>query len=238
MKKKSWGFVVCSILLITHCGCGSSTGSGTTSGTSGVSLTTSDFPDDGVCSGSINVTTDSFKAAMAALTSFIFLHETYSSDADIPFICGLQGTWNPGTAGAFAAQGTVPLSDTTTSAIQTQNLMICNTGFDFTQLDYGFNDAGTYRGEFTFTDGTTTHRARMRYTVTGTNAGRTLASLGLTLADISLTDGNDNALTNISNVRDLFAAGPTSMTIKVKSGGANGTTHITATGGVICAKVQ
>ncbi|OGQ04706.1 MAG: hypothetical protein A3F82_08400 [Deltaproteobacteria bacterium RIFCSPLOWO2_12_FULL_44_12] len=239
MKAKI-GLVVFAMLWLTHCGgltgTGSSSNAGTEIGSSGVSLTSNDFSTVGVCSGSLDVTTTTIKNALAAATSFTFMEKTFTSDADNPFICGKQGTWDPSTAGAFATtNATVLFADLLTNIIQGTRgtIMMCNTGFDFTEVDYGFHDADTFRGELTFTDGTTTYRVRLRFTVTGTDAGKTLASLGLTLADISLTDGNDAALTTAQDILNLFAANPSSITIKVKAGG---TTRITGTGGIICAK--
>ncbi|MBI5299261.1 MAG: hypothetical protein HY877_03065 [Deltaproteobacteria bacterium] len=248
MKGKKIPVVLVSLLsgafvtvLFNHCGSAGDPTAGTTTGTSatstsGVALTSLDFPTVGVCNNSVDVTTTTFKNALSVATSFIFMEKTFTSDADNPFICGKQGTWDPSDANAFSTtNSTVLFADTTMSIIQNTRgtVMMCNSGFTFTNLAYGFHDAGTYRAELTFTDGTTTRRVRLRFTVSGTDAGKTLSSLGLTLADISLVDGNNNALTTAQAILNLLAANPASITIKANAGGS---TRITATGGIICGK--
>ncbi|MFQ5561340.1 MAG: hypothetical protein ACE5FU_12270 [Nitrospinota bacterium] len=218
-------------LFLTNCSSSDDSNTTTT-----ITLTSNDFPSTGVCSGGMDVTTTAFTAAVAGATSFTFMHKPFSSDADIPFICGKEGVWDASDATAFGDSNTsILFSDTIASLITGTrgSVMICNTGFDFTQLDYGFHDATTFRGEITFTDGTKTHRARFRFTVSGADAGKTLASLGLALTDLVVTDGSDNVLSNGTAIFNLLSASPTNVTLKVKSGG---TTHITATGGIICAK--
>lgn len=232
---------VFTMFLLNYCGTAgdpstsTSTGTSATS-TSGVALTSLDFPTVGVCNNSVDVTTTAFKNALSAATSFIFMEKTFTSDADNPFICGKQGTWDPNDANAFSTtNSTVLFADTMTSLIQNTRgtVMMCNSGFNFTNVAYGFHDAGTYRAELTFTDGTTTRRVRLRFTVSGTDAGKTLSSLGLTLADISVVDGNNNALTTAQAILNLLSANPSSITIKANGGGS---TRITATGGIICGK--
>lgn len=209
---------------------GESTGSG--------GLTADDFPNVGVCADkNIETSSDAFKSALAAATSFTFMHKSYTSDADIPFICGKEGTWDPGVDGAFATTNDLDLTDSTSDILGGMfgHVFICNTGFNFTTLGWGFHDAGTYRGEIQFVANSKTYRVRTRFTVSGNDAGKTLASLGLAQTDISMKDGSGNLLATASNVRNLFAANPTNITVNATS--ASGT-HLTATGGFICATEQ
>jgi hypothetical protein len=202
-------------------------------------LTTEDFPTVGVCStGTVDVTSDDFKNALAAATSFTFLHKPYATDADIPFICGKEGTWDPSEADAFDGENTLNMTDTIANlaAGAFGNVFICYDGFGFAGgSPDGFNDAGTYRGELKFTANSTTYRARFRFTVAGTGAGQTFPALGITSADVGMTDSTGSALTILGDVRDLFAASPTNITTNAVT---NSTTQVTTTGGFICAGTE
>ncbi|MFH1829644.1 MAG: hypothetical protein ABH871_02550 [Pseudomonadota bacterium] len=215
-------------------------GGGTTGQNGGQpGLTAEDFPNVGVCStGTVDVTSDTFKNALATATSFTFIHKPYATDADIPFICGKEGTWDPSEADAFDTTNTLnmtdALSDVATGAFG--NVFICYDGFSFAGgSPDGFNDAGTYRGELRFTAGGTTYRARFRFTVAGNDAGKTFTALGITSDNVGVTDGTGTALATVSDVRDLFAASPTNITTNAVT---NSTTHITTTGGFICAGTE
>ncbi|MFH1654299.1 MAG: hypothetical protein ABIE74_09655 [Pseudomonadota bacterium] len=201
-------------------------------------LTADDYPNVGVCvstSKSVDVTSAEFKAAIAAATSFTFMHKPYGSDADIPFICGKQGTWNPSDTNAFAATNLINSTDSVAGIFTGDNVFICNSGFTFASNNKGFHDATTFRGEIRFTVGSTTYRARMRFTVTGTNAGKTLASLSLTDADVTMTNVIGTALSTVADVRNLWATNPSGFTINAVG---NSTTQITTSGGFICAQTE
>ncbi len=226
-------FVVGLSVAFVYCGGGGGGGGG-----GGVVLTAEDFPNVGVCStGTVDVTSTTMKDAIAAATQFIFMHKPYASDADIPSICGKQGSWDPAEADAFDATTTINATDLLADVLggALGQVFICNVGFNFIDMNYGLHGATTFRGELTFQSGGTTYRVRVRFTVSGANADATLASLGLTPADITLTDGSGNALTTVADLVALLAADPTDITVNVV---ANGTTQITATGGVICAGTQ
>lgn len=221
---------------LAFAGCGGSGGGG--GGGGGVVLTAEDFPSVGVCNtGTVDVTSTTMKDAIDGATQFVFLHKPYSSDADIPFICGKQGSWDPAEADAFDATTTLNATDLLSDILGGAfgQVFICNNGFTFAAFNQGFHGATTFRGELTFASGGTTYRVRVRFTVSGTNADATLASLGLTPANITLTDGSGNALTTVADLVALLVANPTDITVNVV---ANGTTQITATGGVICAGTQ
>ena len=201
-------------------------------------LTAEDFPDVGVCkTGTIDVTSSAFKAAIAGATSFTFMHKPWVSDADNPFICGRQGVWDPNDPQAFDKTNTLNMTDTLSNIFTGVfgYVFICNTGFAFASSNYGFHDATTYRGELKFTSGSNTYRGRVRFTVTGTDAGKTLAGLGLLLTDVTLTDASDTALTTVGDVQNLLSASPVFITVNAV---AKGATHITATGGFICAGTE
>ena len=230
--------VLLSVLSISvaFAGCGGSSGGG--GGGGGVVLTAEDFPSVGVCdTGTVDVTGQTMKDAIAAATQFVFMHKPYSSDADIPFICGRQGSWDPAEADAFDATTTLNATDLLSDILggALGQIFICNDGFTFVQGNQGFHSATTFRGELTFQSGGTTYRVRVRFTVTGANADATLASLGLTPADVTLTDGSGNALTTVADLVALLVTDPTNITVGVVAGG---TTQITASGGVICAGTQ
>ena len=196
-------------------------------------LTVYDFPDVGVCNaGTVDVTGDTFKTALAGATSFTLMHKTYAP-GEVPFICGKQGVWDPGDPDAFGTTVEIFMTETIASVF-TGNVFICNDGFTFTQGNYGFHDATTFRGEIQFTADGTLYRGRLRFTVTGDDAGKTIASLGISETDVLLTDGSGNTLSTGADVRDLLAASPTDITVHAVS---DSTTHITTTGGFICAGV-
>ncbi len=223
---------------MSYCG-GSDSSGGGGGGGGGVVLTAEDFPTVGVCATNlVDVTGATFKAALAAATSFTFLHKPYTTDADIPFICGTQGTWDPSDAAAFDVTKDLAMADAMADLLAGMfgHVFICNTGFGFTAgASEGFHDATAYRGELTFAANGITYRARVRFTVTGTDAGKTLASLGLTTAGVTLTDGSGTPIATVGAMRDLLAANPTAITVNAVAGG---TTRITATGGFICADTQ
>ncbi len=223
---------------LVACGGSSSTGGGGTGAGTGdnPTLSESDFPGVGVCAtGSTDVTDATFKAALAAFTEFTFVHLPYTADGDIPFICGKEGPWDPSDPDAFSAfNPDIPTTTAMTDLIQGSlgNVLICNTGFTFADPNSaGFHDATTWRGEVFFETGGQIYRARLRFTVSGTDAGKTLADVGTTAADLTLQDASGNDLTTIADVLALFAADPGSVTVNLVS---NGTTHITAVGRIIC----
>lgn len=227
-------FLFMMIFAVSLSGCG-----GSDSGGGGTTLTAEDYPNVGICStGTIDVTGADIKAALGAATTFIFMHKQWTSDADNPFICGKQGVWDPGVTGAFEDDSqdintTALLSDILGGVLG--NVFMCNDGFSFNTFNFGFHGSTTFRGELRFTANGTTYRVRLRFSVTGPDADATLASLGLAPANISLTDEDGNALTTVADIIDLFVANPTNITVNVVS---NSTTHITASGGLICAGTQ
>lgn len=228
--------VLAVVAIVNSCGSSSSSGGG--GGGGGVTLTAEDFPSVGVCStGTVDVTGETLKTAVAAATTFTFLHKPYASDADIPFICGKQGSWDPAETDAFDATTVLGSTDLISDILggALGSVFICNDGFTFAQGNQGLHGATNFRGELTFDSGGTTYRVRLRFAVTGTDADATLASLGLATTDITLTDGSGNTLTTVADVIALLASDATSITVNVV---ANGTTLITATGGVICAGTQ
>jgi hypothetical protein len=225
---------------VTFAGCGgSSSGGGGGGGGGGVVLTADDFPNVGVCAtANVDLTAQTFKDAIAAATGVALFHKPYSTDAVIPFICGKQGVWDPSEADAFDTVSSIDITDLIVDILggALGQVFICNDGFTFAGTNFGFHSATTFRGELFFqTNDPSSFRVRVRFTVTGADADATLASLNLTTADITLTDGSGNVLTSVADVLTLFAADPTNVTVNVVS---NGTTHITATGGVICAETQ
>ena len=246
MKKSLSRKIICTasiLFLLTCAACGSSDSSGGGGGGSDTAgkgdsalLSTNDYPNVGVCDmGSTDVTEAGFLTALGNMTQFTFIHFPYSSDADLPFICGREGIWDPGNAEAFSkANSNIPATTPITQVLQgfLGNVLICNSGFAFSDPSSGgFHDANTYRGELTWTDAGTTYRLRVRFTVSGDNAGKTLASLGITPSDLKFQDSAGNELATIGDVLQLFVKNAGSVTVKVVSGT---TTHITALGRVIC----
>lgn len=207
--------------------------------TGGVVLTEKDFPNVGVCAtGTVDVTGNELKNALAAATAFTFWYQDYAIGANVPFICGKQDVWDPSDPNAFSASTTLNMTNTISDILTGTygSVFICNTGFSFTPTpNWGFHDATTFRGEITFTAAATTYRGRLRFTVTGNDAGKVLADLGLAPIDVDLFDSNNNQLTTAGDVRDLFVVNPTNITIKAKT---NSTERITATGGFICAGTE
>jgi hypothetical protein len=225
--------------LIVSCG-GSSSGGSTAGEGDSATLSATDFPNNGVCiNGSKVVTSQELIDMLGSATQVEVLLKPYTSDADIPFICGLNAVWDPSDANAFARSTifatTIPVSDIL--GVQLGAIYMCNTGFGFTPgsaATAGLHEAETYRGELILTDAQANQiRIRIRFTVSGPDAGATLASLGLSAVDFALTDATGTLLNTAADVLALFAANPGSVTVNLVSGGG-ATTHITALGRIIC----
>lgn len=239
--------LLCTIALIAiasliACG-GSSGGSGGGSNPGegdSATLSTTDFPNAGVCAtGSTDVTAQGLLDMLAAATQFEFLQKPYGGDdADISFICGLNAVWDPNDANAFVKSS---IYATTTLiadflSVTFAPIYICNTGFGFqagATATAGLHEAETYRTELILSDGASSVRIRIRFTASGTDVGKTLASLGLSGADFSLTAADGTVLTTVADVLALFAASPGSITLNLVSG-TPATTHLTALGRIIC----
>jgi hypothetical protein len=129
-----------------------------------------------------------FRAALLAGT---IVHMDVPYDAGDANIfrkkCGLQGYWDPAAAVNEVAPITTPV--TIATLFDLENTGICATGFTSSSFGTGegFPVAGTYRKEFKVSHMTSTWHVRVRISVSGTNAGHTFASEGITVPD-DLTD--------------------------------------------------
>lgn len=249
MKRKLTTFAICllcSLAMIGIASCGGSSGGG--GGGEGTgdnpNLSATDFPNAGICAtGSTDVTAQALLDMLGNATEVNFLHKPYDSDdANIPFLCGLNAVWDPNDANAFT-DDTTSFPTTRTMADLIGNLsegaiFLCNTGFGFqpgATATAGLHAAETYRAEVILTDALNNRiRIRVRFTVSGPDADKTLKELGnLTSTDFGLTDSSGTALATVADVLALFAADPGSVTVNLVSGGGT-TVHITALGRIIC----
>lgn len=218
------------------CGSSSSTNGGGGSAGTGDSadLSTADFPEVGICdTGSTDVTESTFLDALGNMVQFTFMHLPYGGNASIPFLCGKEGVWDPTDPNAFSEPKTISATESIADLINGNfgSVLICNAGFNFADFNFGLHDASTFRGELKWIDGGTTYRIRVRFTISGDDAGKTLADLGISASDLKLQDADGNDLDTIADVLQLFVDNPGSVTVKVVS---DSTVHITALGRVIC----
>lgn len=240
MKHTTRKWLVSFVAIITAVAFAGACGSSTTSsqaGTGDSAIASDDFPTVGICAtGSQDTASQTLIDALTAMASFTLLHLPYSSDSDIPFICGKQGNWDPSTTNALTPSGSGAITVATTIAAifggGFGSVFICNDGFGFTSgTTEGLHSANTWRGELTLTDGANNYQIRLRFTVSGNDTDKTLAQLGITAADLMLQDENGNVLTAVGDVLALLAANPSSVTINLVSGT---TTHLTALGRTVC----
>jgi hypothetical protein len=245
-RRTTFFCILCSLAIIGVAACGGSNGGGGSNPGEGDSatLSTTDFPTTGICAtGSTDVTVQALLDMLGNATQVEFQHKPYNNDdANIPFICGLNAVWDPSDGNAFGASTifatTTPVTDIT-GQLLFGAIYLCNTGFGFqpgAAATAGLHEAETYRAELILTDAQANQiRIRIRFTVSGPDAGATLASLGLSSTDFTLQDSNGNNLAAVSDVLALFAADAGSVTVNLVS---NSTTHITALGRVVCWEQQ
>jgi hypothetical protein len=127
---------------------------------------------------------DMLKTALLAGT-VVHLDVPYDAgDADIfRKKCGLQGYWDPAAAVNEVAPLVTPVTIGTLFTLE--NTGICASGFTSTSFGTGegFPVAGTYRKEFKVAHLGMTWHVRVRILVSGSSAGNTFASEGITVPD-------------------------------------------------------
>ena len=177
-----WTVVVLAAVL---CGC-SDSGDSSGGGPGGLALSSSDRPAVAPCPSQAilgdPVEFEQFRAALLGGT-IVHLDVPYNaSDSNIfRKKCGLQGYWNPAAAVNEVAPFTTPV--TIATLFQLENTGICAAGFTSSSFGTGegFPVAGTYRKEFKVSHLASTWHVRVRISVSGTNAGHTFASEGITV---------------------------------------------------------
>ncbi|MHC4550468.1 MAG: hypothetical protein ACYTEZ_17010 [Planctomycetota bacterium] len=176
--------VLCAGLLV---GCdGNGGGTGGTGGTGTLALTAADAPAVTPCPAQTILTDAAELTALKdALQSGTFVH------LDVPFSvadpdifkkkCGLEPLWDPAAAIDEVPPLTTPV--TISSLLQFGNAGICAAGFDSGSFGTGegFPVAGTYRKEFKVAHLGMTWHVRARIKVSGTSAGNTFASEGISV---------------------------------------------------------
>ena len=175
------------VLALALCGCSDSDDGGG-GGAGGLTLTSADLAAVSPCpSQAILMDTPEMDMLKAALLSGTIVHMDVPYDAGDANIfrkkCGLQGYWDPAAAVNEVAPLTTPV--TIASLFDLENTGICATGFTSTSFGTGegFPAAGTYRKEFKVSHLASTWHVRVRIAVSGTNAGHTFASEGITVPD-------------------------------------------------------
>jgi len=212
------------------------------------SLTSADFPAVSPCPNQ-DILTDAaqFAAFRTALLNGTFLYLDVPFDAGDADIfrkkCGLNTFWNPVDNVDEIAPAATPV--TISDLFVTGNAGICAAGFNNSSFGTGegFPVAGTYRKEFKVTDMGVTYLVRTRVSVTGSAAGDTFMSRGITVpGDLEMTlsyrvDGvpalHDDVLVAITNALQS----PDAMTILDVLDMAGGTTILTALIEVICVEI-
>lgn len=115
--------------------------------------------------------------------TFVYLDVPFDGgDPDILLKkCGFEGFWNPADNIDPVAPMDVfiPLPVTIQSLFQTGNAGICTTNFVNFGLDEGFPRAGVYRKEVKVSHAGSTWHTRLRFTISGTAAGNSFASEGI-----------------------------------------------------------
>lgn len=158
-------------------------------------LTAADMPNVSPCPNQ-TILTDAaqFATFQTALLSGTFLYlDVPFNAADLDIFskkCGLGSFWDPADNIDEVAPVNVPV--TVADLFQFGNAGICAAGFDNGSFGTGegLPVAGTYRKEFKVAHLGTTYLVRTRVTVTGSSAGDTWTSLGVTVpADLENTLG-------------------------------------------------
>ncbi|MCG7905570.1 MAG: hypothetical protein JAY95_03475, partial [Candidatus Thiodiazotropha taylori] len=201
-----------------------------------------------------DILTDS--TAIAALRSalssgtLLYLDVPFNgSDSDIyRKKCGLEGFWNPADNSAEISLSSIGLdpanAPNVTDLVLFGNAGICADGFNNSSFGVGegFPVAGTYRKEIKASHQGTTYHLRFRAVVSGTSAGNTFSSEGITPSTGLSTlvyhvngvetdhDGVFAALVNAMSASSSAAPG---ATIEVRKS-AGGAVIFTAAVEVIC----
>ncbi len=190
-------FALATLFLLTACGgsdsdsdndsgSSSSSSSGSSGGSGTLTLLASDKPNVSPCpSNAILTDANELAALKNALKTGTLRH------LDLPFSasdpdnlvkkCGLDGFWDPAAhTDEVEPSGAVTLS----LLVGTHNAGICSAGFanpaGFND-DIGFPQTGTYHSEFKVVDSGMTWHGRIRYTASGTSAGKTFISEGISV---------------------------------------------------------
>lgn len=162
--------------------------SSTSSGSSGLTLTSADEPGIGPCPNQTQLTdTTKFAALKTALTNnsntIYYLDVPFDgTDPDIyKKKCGLEGYWNPADNTDEITAAAVGLNQSTLNLYDllfTGHAGICASGFNNGSFNSGegFPVAGTYRKELKVASGANTYHIRFRVAASGSSAGNTFAS--------------------------------------------------------------
>lgn len=242
MKKYFLSSILVFLLLIGIYQCGSSS---TNSGSTQPAIDSADFDTVSPCSDRDTLPNDAdFFTAITNATAFRFFHLTFTSDGDLPAICGLDPEWNPTTVNSNRTNESVAFSNIATyfdltSRSVSNGAEICRTGFGFsTDTALGFPVAGEYHFDSCIDSGSDSYSVRVRLTISGTDADKTLTAAGVSsLDDLRFCDSNGNEITSASDLQTLITSSDGSGTMTVGSNSC-ATTHITVLIEIICVKKQ
>lgn len=213
------------------------------------SLTSDDFPGVTPCSDRDTLPDDAdFLDVITDALLALHLHFAFSSNADIPAICGFEGEWDPNDitgadkgigVNVFCATFQDCMDDAAVvSGAGFGNMSICGTGFAFpdTGADRGFPKAGVYRGDICLESGGMAYLVRLRVTKSGPDADTKYTDAGLTdEADLELFAEDGTALATMVDIKAEITSTPESTTFTLRSGGG-ATTHFTVTVEIICVR--
>jgi len=211
-------------------------GGGGPTGGSGPSLAAADRPSESPCPDQDVLTdTDEFDDFLEALEmgSFVYLDLPYNASDPNIFAkkCGLGSAWDPSDNTDEIPPVSTPV--TISQLFTSGNAGICADGF--TSGDFGTGEgypaAGTYRKEFKVTFSGMTWHVRVRITASGTAAGETFASRGITVptdiedtlvyeVDGAETDHDDVLLEAIGSLQASSSGSTPNVMIEVRESAA------------------
>lgn len=249
------GFSTATVCVALAVGCGSlfpaSSTPGISSTTGQPDLTEGDFPNLPPCANrDIVPSDDTFVEDLTAALDIIHTHTKYESDANLPAVCGLaaadnslsdgQAVWDPsnGTPVNVCNAFSEELADFPGSDDFSPSMCRTTYAIETEQTADGFPRGGTYRVDACIEGQETSYDLRLRLTVSGADANKTWASLGIESADtLEVFDKKGIQVTSTETLRDLLVANPagTTVTIRTSSGKK---THLSVGIQIICIKTR
>lgn len=214
------------------------------------SLSAGDFPEVPPCSNrDILPSDETFLETIEDATEMIHVHKVYTTDAELPAVCGLASAdnnlpdgeigWDPsvGTNVVTCHSFDEDLSDFLESPSAAYYPGICRSGFGFeSEVDTvdGFPRGGTYRMDLCIESGRKSYSIRFRVNVSGEHVNRTWNSIDISRAgDLEIFDPEGSQLLTVADLKILFIENPGGATFTVRS--EEGTkTHVTVSARAVC----
>lgn len=222
------------VFLVLPTGCAFFFGSG--SDDSGQpDLSDGDFPDTSPCSDRDIKPDDSvFLDTLGEATGMIHIHKVYTTDAELPAVCGLADEdnalatgevgWDPsaGTDAHTCQSFDADITAFLTSPSGLYYAGICRSGFGFESEDEtvdGFPRGGTYRTDVCIEVGEKSYLVRYRIGVSGENDNKTWESVDIeSVSDLEFFSLTSDEITSVDELKTLLIDNPFGTTITVRTG--------------------